>query len=89
MLKKLRLFFVLILICSCQIISAQEKPVKKRDSLRGYRSIEAYSKKRGFTKFLHKLIFKPVDSKKQLEETGKGLLKDLLKKKPKDTTQKQ
>jgi len=64
MLKKLRLFFVLILICTCQIISAQEKPVKKRDSLRGYRSIEAYSKKRGFTKFLHKLIFKPVDSKK-------------------------
>ncbi|MHA4846845.1 hypothetical protein ACX0G7_21945 [Flavitalea antarctica] len=32
---------------------------------------------------------KPVDPKKQLEETGKGLLKDLLKKKPKDTTQKQ
>ena len=30
---------------------------------------------------------KPVDAKKQLEETGKGLLKGLLKKKPKDTVQ--
>ncbi len=30
---------------------------------------------------------KPVDPKKQLEETGKGLLKGLLKKKAKDTTQ--
>jgi len=29
---------------------------------------------------------KPVDTKKQLEETGKGLLKGLLKKKEKDTT---
>ncbi|HEU4497617.1 MAG TPA: hypothetical protein VFR70_11245, partial [Flavobacterium sp.] len=35
----------------------------KRDSLKGYRTIERYSKKRGFTRFLYKLIFKPVDSK--------------------------
>lgn len=61
--QKLKLLLFLLVLCSCQILSAQEKPVKK-DSLRGYRNIERYSKKRGVTKFLHKLIFKPVDSKK-------------------------
>ena len=60
---KIKFFILLLLICSCQILPAQEKPVKK-DSLRGYRNIERYSKKRGITKFIHKLIFKPVDSKK-------------------------
>lgn len=76
MLKKLKIFLILFTICSCQIISAQEKPVKK-DSLRGYRSIEAYSKKRGFTKFLHKLIFKSVDSKKpKNKKQDKVVLKD-------------
>ena len=61
--QKLKLLLFLLVLCSCQILSAQEKPVKK-DSLRGYRNIERYSKKRGVTKFIHKLIFKPVDSKK-------------------------
>mgnify|MGYP006179279117 CR=1 FL=1 len=42
MLGKLKIFLFIALF-SCQIISAQEKPVKK-DSLRGYRSIEAYKK---------------------------------------------
>lgn len=61
--QKLRLFLLIITICCCQLFYAQDKPVKK-DSLRGYRNIERYSKKRGITKFIHKLIFKPVDSKK-------------------------
>lgn len=61
--QKLKLFIFIITICCCQLFYAQEKPVKK-DSLRGYRNIERYSKKRGITKFIHKLIFKPVDSKK-------------------------
>ncbi|NBL64324.1 hypothetical protein GV828_03800 [Flavobacterium sp. NST-5] len=55
--------FLILAFCICQIAFAQEKPAKK-DSLRGYRKIEKYAKKRGFTKFIHKLIFKPVDSKK-------------------------
>lgn len=61
--QKLKCLFFISLFCACQILSAQEKPAMK-DSLRGYRNIERYSKKRGITKFLHKLIFKPVDSKK-------------------------
>lgn len=61
--QKLKLFFFILTICCCQLFYAQEKPIKK-DSLRGYRNIERYSKKRGITKFIHKLIFKPVDSKK-------------------------
>ncbi|WP_447636793.1 hypothetical protein [Flavobacterium microcysteis] len=62
--KKIRFFLLLLTVCCCQLSQAQEQPVKKRDSLKGYRDIERYSKKRGFTKFIHKLIFKPVDSKK-------------------------
>lgn len=61
--QKLKFFLILLTILCCQAIYAQQKPVKK-DSLRGYRNIERYSKKRGITKFIHKLIFKPVDSKK-------------------------
>lgn len=61
--QKLKFLLFLLLLCACQMASAQQKPVKK-DSLRGYRNIERYSKKRGITKFIHKLIFKPVDSKK-------------------------
>lgn len=54
---------LLLFFCICQMTFAQEKSAEK-DSVRGYRKIEKYAKKRGFTKFIHKLIFKPVDSKK-------------------------
>ena len=53
----------MLMLCLGQVVLAQKK-TETRDSLRGYRNIERYSKKRGITKFLHKLIFKPVDSKK-------------------------
>jgi hypothetical protein len=52
------LLFTLILLC-CQFSFAQNNEVKK-DSSKGYRNIEKYSKKRKFTKFIHKLIFNPV-----------------------------
>lgn len=51
-----------MLICY-QHTSAQKNEMKK-DSSKGYRNIEKYSKKRKFTQFIHKLIFHPIAKKK-------------------------
>ena len=56
------LLFIFI-ICSYPVSHAQIKP-KAKDTLKVYRSIEKYSKKRGFTKFLHHLVFKPVEKQR-------------------------
>lgn len=37
----------------------------KKDSLEVYMDIQTYSKKHKFTKFVHKLIFKPINSKRK------------------------
>lgn len=55
-------FFILLMCCSC-LGYAQVKPTQK-DSAAMYRNIEKYSKKRGFTKFLHKLVFEPTEKKR-------------------------
>ena len=71
--SKLKVNYILfiIVICFCSTSFCQEKPVEK-DSTKMYKNIEKYSKKRKFTKFLHKLIFEPtnqnVQSKKSLEK---------------------
>ncbi len=41
-------------------VLAQQNPSPNVDSLKFYRDIEKFSKKRGFTKFLYKLVLKPV-----------------------------
>ena len=64
-LKRTFLFF-LILLCGIKLAAQEKKPVK--DSLRIYRNIENYSQKRGFTKFLHRLIFEPVVSKPKIKK---------------------
>ncbi|KGD68492.1 hypothetical protein [Flavobacterium aquatile] len=51
------LLLLLLLFSCCYNVSAQEKIVKK-DSAKVYKNIEKYSKKRKFTKFLHKLLFR-------------------------------
>ncbi|MGH2664209.1 hypothetical protein [Flavobacterium sp.] len=57
-------FLVLFLIlCSYQISPAQVTP-KAKDTSKVYLNIEKYSKKRGVTKFLHKLVFKPVEKQR-------------------------
>ena len=54
-----------LLFCTC--MAAQDKPVQndsvkeKRDEM--YKDIQQFSKKSKFTKFVHKLIFKPVREK--------------------------
>lgn len=53
-------FFLLTLILFCSLATYAQKKEVEKDSSKGYRNIEKYSKKRGFTKFIHKLIFNPV-----------------------------
>ena len=59
-----KLFGVLLWLCciNCFDSFAQVKPVAK-DSTKLYQNIEKYSKKRKFTKTLHKFIFEPVAKK--------------------------
>lgn len=65
------LYFVLIIFCH-QLSYAQKNEIKK-DSSKGYRDIEKYSKKRKFTKFLHKLIFNPVAKKTSKKQKPKKI----------------
>ncbi len=59
-----RMYLIVLLLFAAIPVAAQVPPAKKdtvkekRDEM--YKGIEDYSKKRKFTKFLHKLIFKPV-----------------------------
>lgn len=65
------LYFILILFCY-QLSYAQENEIKK-DSSKGYRDIEKYSKKRKFTKFIYKLIFNPVAKKAPKKQRPKKI----------------
>ena len=46
------------------MVFSQEN-LPKKDSALVYKSIQNYSKKHKFTKFVHKLVFKPINSKKK------------------------
>ncbi|WP_245748194.1 BamA/TamA family outer membrane protein [Flavobacterium terrigena] len=52
------------MILFCYQLSLAQKTEIKKDTSKGYRDIEKYSKKRKFTKFVHKLIFNPVAKEK-------------------------
>lgn len=56
------LLFSVAMPVTAQVPPAQQDSTKiKRDEM--YKNIEEYSKKRKFTKFIHKLVFKPVRKK--------------------------
>jgi hypothetical protein len=64
---------LLLILCACttQYSFAQEKGKEKgkepiRDSAAVYKKIQEYSRKRGFTKWLHGLIFEPIRVKKDI-----------------------
>ncbi|HSD13183.1 MAG TPA: hypothetical protein VLB74_00900 [Flavobacterium sp.] len=74
MYKKLLLYSIL-LFCFWQPLEAQVVPVKKdstkvkRDSTAVvFQNIENYSKRRKFTRFLHRLIFRPTDKKSDVKK---------------------
>lgn len=63
MIFKHKIGICLLVLFSYQFTLAQENQTKK-DTSKGYRAIEKYSKKRKFTKFIHKLIFHSVETEK-------------------------
>jgi hypothetical protein len=63
MIFKHKIGIYLLILFSYQVALAQENQIKK-DTSKGYRAIEKYSKKRKFTKFIHKLIFHSVETQK-------------------------
>ena len=62
MLKNLKYKLVLLLLFSSLFSFSQVIPTAK-DSSKGYRNIQNYSKKNKFTRFMHGLIFEPIRSK--------------------------
>lgn len=46
-------------------MSFSQENTPKKDSSEVYRDIQTYSKKHKFTKFMHKLVFKPINPKKK------------------------
>ena len=63
MIFRYKITLYLLLFFSYQFVCAQENLIQK-DTSKGYRAIEKYSKKRKFTKFIHKLIFHSVETEK-------------------------
>jgi hypothetical protein len=63
MIFKHKIGLYILILFSYQVALAQENHIKK-DTSKGYRAIEKYSKKRKFTKFIHKLIFHSVETQK-------------------------
>ena len=60
---KFSFLLIILIFFNFQSHFAQVTPVAK-DSLKMFRNIEKYSKKRKFTKFIHKLIFRPITKQK-------------------------
>ncbi|TRX21689.1 hypothetical protein FNW17_07390 [Flavobacterium franklandianum] len=58
----------LIFIIFCFQLSFSQEKVAQKDSLEVYKNIQNYSKKHKFTKFVHKLVFKPINPKQILRK---------------------
>lgn len=71
------IFFVLVL--SSDFALAQQVPAKK-DSVRLYENIEAYSGRNKFTQFMYRLFFKPVAPVPEKKKGGKKAYKKLIQK---------
>jgi hypothetical protein len=79
MIRKLKILFSIILCFCLQSICAQtDKPKKevKKDSAAVYKQIQNYSKKRKFTKTLHKLLFRANKPKREEDQIIENKIKD-------------
>ncbi|WP_310559622.1 hypothetical protein [Flavobacterium sp.] len=66
MLQKPKIGYIIFTLLYFQLSFAQVNGPKK-DSSEVYKDIQTYSKKHRFTKFIHKLVFKPVNPKQKLK----------------------
>jgi hypothetical protein len=78
---KVKHLYILLLLFGFHAASAQETKKEEKDSAKLYKDIEKFSKRSGFTKFLHGLIFEPIKVKKEIK-------KDVAKKKKRKAPQK-
>ncbi|MBG6111559.1 hypothetical protein H4V97_000666 [Flavobacterium sp. CG_23.5] len=70
MYKIKKLILLLLMLCYSQVSFSQiDKP--KKDSTQVYKSIQTYSKKNKFTRFVHKLVFRPVNIKVEKKKVVK------------------
>lgn len=67
MMPDTKLLIFLLMFLSLQTVFSQENTPKK-DSSDVYINIQNYSKKHKFTKFLHKLVFNPINPKKKVKK---------------------
>lgn len=66
--KRIVFFFVLLCSVQCAVAQVKKNAKTEKDSLQMYKNIENYSQKRGFTRFLHRLIFEPVVAKPKVRK---------------------
>jgi hypothetical protein len=59
-----KIVLLILMFFCCQISFSQIKKTEK-DSTDVYQSLQTYSKKNKFTRFLHSVIFEPINSKKK------------------------
>ena len=64
MFQKVFLIFLIFLLFTLTVFGQSVSVKQVDDSAKVYRQIETYSKRRGFTKFLYGIFFKPVESTK-------------------------
>lgn len=57
---------ILVFLIFCYQVSFSQVKVVKKDSLEMYNDIQVYSKKNKFTKFMHKLVFRPVYPRRKI-----------------------
>jgi hypothetical protein len=68
MIFKHKITLCLLILFSYQLVYAQENLIQK-DTSKGYRAIEKYSKKRKFTKFIYKLVFHSLETEKKTKSS--------------------
>ena len=76
---KIIFIFLFVSVLTGEFAYAQQTPAKK-DSTHLYKNIETYSGRSKFTKFVYRLLFKPVASSPPKKKTGKKVYKKLIQK---------
>ena len=66
MLQKPKIVCIIFTLLYFQLSFAQVN-IPKKDSSEVYKDIQTYSKKHKFTKFVHKLVFRPINPKQKLK----------------------
>ncbi|MBK7096362.1 MAG: hypothetical protein IPH57_15415 [Saprospiraceae bacterium] len=77
-------FKILLILFSISILpsdfSFAQEPIEKKDSTRIYKNIEAFAKRRKFTNFMYRLVFKPVAVSTKTNNEKKKKSKPLVQK---------